>query len=456
MTSTNVPAPNYGKETTPQGVHLVPTLVLPSGGHNPALTIGGTSGGVIAGSEFGATGQVSDANGVATVTNLAWDEVGIISLNAIADNAGSNAYLTGGAVSGATTGTTGNIGRFIPDHFGSISSIITNRSDIGSGAGCTPASSFTYMGEPMNVNFSMSALSLTAGPVVTQNYAGAFAKIATTNWINYGVSDSIGLWAIPTNFTVRDWTCTKATISNATPSITTFVGCAGGTGTNPTGTTVSRAAGPRIAILGTPAAPAWNNGSGTFIADVKLERADAADGPYSTLNLGIAPQDTDGVVVSPFNLDTDNNGSNERALVTTAALRYGRMNITNAYGSELLDLPLNLTAQYWNGTSYVTNVNDSCTPLTAANYALANQTGGAGGITSSNMNIAGNFVGAGTMSSGTGTITLTKPNPTPTVKGSVDLSTAGTLGGYLPSTGTGHETFGIYKAGPVIYIREMF
>ncbi len=49
----------------------------------------------------------------------------------------------------------------------------------------------------------------------------------------------------------------------------------------------------------------------------------------------------------------------------STTLRYGRLQLLNAYGSELLNLPLTLRAQYWNGSAWVTNTDDSCTAITA-------------------------------------------------------------------------------------------
>jgi MSHA biogenesis protein MshQ len=46
-------------------------------------------------------------------------------------------------------------------------------------------------------------------------------------------------------------------------------------------------------------------------------------------------------------------------------MRYGRLQLLNAYGSELLPLPMTLRAQYWNGSAWVVNADDSCTTVVA-------------------------------------------------------------------------------------------
>lgn len=48
----------------------------------------------------------------------------------------------------------------------------------------------------------------------------------------------------------------------------------------------------------------------------------------------------------------------------TSLIYSGCFNMINNYGSELLDLALPLTAQYWNGSNWITNTNDSCTNTT--------------------------------------------------------------------------------------------
>lgn len=335
MSAVNTPTPNYGKETTAQGVRLVQTLVAPTGAgtSNPALT-----NGVIGGVEFGTTGQINtDANGEATVTNLAWNEVGIITLAAIADKAGENDYLGSGSVAGATTGETGNIGRFYPHHFVAGSSIGT-RSDLG----CAPASSFTYMREPMLLTLNLTAQNATNG--TTQNYFGDFAKLdgaTVSKWVAFGSNDSIGLGAVD--------------------------------GTN--------ALSARLSISVPPIAPsvptsAWAAGNGTLTAHLVLDRGASPDGPFDNLKLGIAPQDADGVKLlsGALDLDADLNTSLERkavpdatAVPNTTKVRYGRIRLNNAHGSELLPLPIPLKAEYFRtGFGFVTNTDDSCTSFVLA------------------------------------------------------------------------------------------
>ncbi len=326
MTAAGAPTPNYGKESTPQGVHLTPTLVAPAGGvyPNPLLTIAGTNtaNNVIGGVEFGSTGQVNtDSNGVATVTNLAWNEVGIISLAANADNAGVNDYLGAGPVLGATTGTTGNIGRFYPAQFALSGGTIYNRTDISAcaTAGC---GSFTYMGEQMNAVFTLTAQNLSGSPTLNYNYSSTSAK----------------------NFAKLDPTVFANLNMGAVDRVTT--------------PTQPYLLSSRISVSGMPPVTCSTNPcflagvAKNIIAPFMITRGGSPDGVYTTVDIGINPTDEIGGATVPFNIDTTtatnpavtmNSGK-----VGTTALRYGRMKISNASGSQLLSLPFSLTAQYWN------------------------------------------------------------------------------------------------------------
>ena len=148
--------PNYGKESPAQSIELLPTLVAPSGGQNPAVTsVGGTP-------TFNA--------GVST-WNFAWPEVGIITL---IPHVSGGKYLNTVDVAGPTTG---NIGRFVPSTFGLAPNIPAFQT------GCTPTSpysGFTYIGQPLNYTVapSVTATALAAGGTTTRNYMGPFRKLS--------------------------------------------------------------------------------------------------------------------------------------------------------------------------------------------------------------------------------------------------------------------------------------
>ena len=166
-------------------------------------------------------------------------------------------------------------------------------------------------------------------------------------------------------------------------------------------------------------------------------------------------------------IDTDSVSSSLGTEGTTT-IRSGRIKLQNAYGSELLTLPVPLEAQYWNGSSYVRNQLDSCTIIPANSIAMSGYT--------SNLNACetqiGYTSGTGLLSNGLSSLLrLTKPGTGN--NGSVNLtlnlnsvagntctsaSTSAATSANLPWFGanpTSRETFGIYKT-PIIYMRENF
>lgn len=130
----------------------------------------------------------------------------------------------------------------------------------------------------------------------------------------------------------------------------------------------------------------------------------------------------------------------------------GRARIGSRHGSELLNLPINVTVQYWNGTEYVTSRTDSATQFTAP-----------GDLTFDNYqkNLTSvSVVGAPvtvTFSSGAcnainGCFTLAAPGAGH--NGSVNITLDSPA--YLPSN-TARATFGVYQnANEFIYMRENY
>ncbi len=303
-TSGGAATPNYGQESSPEGVLLTRTLVLPGGGAGGTL-----SNATVAGGSF--------AGGVATVTNLAWSEVGIITLT---PSVGDGSYLGVGDVTGTTTG---NIGRFFPAQFALSAGSVTQRA----AAGCSPASGFTYLGENFQLAFTLTAQSLSGATTV--NYQAAFAKLdpATAgNWQLAGID----------------------------------------------GSTLFSTGGAARLSLGS-AAGSWSNGvaAGITLSAAAL-RAAVPDGPFNAV-FGIAPSDSDGVLMAAYDLDTDSpaNG-NDRATVGTVPLRFGRLRLGNAVGAQTRALALPLTAQYWTGITFDTNPLDNCTTLASTAVSIGN------------------------------------------------------------------------------------
>lgn len=422
-------------------------------------------------------GSVAITAGSNTQLSLAYSEVGSFSMGA----APSSGYLNSGVnlssrvvifANPSSPNRTAVVGRFKPHNFTIANPWIVNRS----GSACTPDSVFTYMGEPMRVGFTLEARNL--GGAITKNYSGAWAKLSPTDWIPHNVANSVGLWMKATNIAMSPGTC-SAVFGTAAGANTSFA-CTSDVTLPPA--PKARAAGPRITMSGAgPTVPLWTDGIGLFSADVAFQRADAPDGPYEGLNIGVAPRDMDGTVLPSFNLDADNSGSNERASLGTTHVRFGQLRLFNGIGSAKLSLPIGMETQFWNGSSFQTNALDSCTSLKAFNMALTQYSGG---INSTNMPL-GNIIVGGAFNAGIGEIRLNRPTPTPAEKGSVNICVdLDVIGGsdaapdpicqvegparmpwlmgrwsapaVYDDDPMSRASFGIYRGGPVIYMREVY
>ncbi|TAK88379.1 MAG: hypothetical protein EPO20_02850 [Betaproteobacteria bacterium] len=318
-------------------------------------------------------GSWSAAAGALSTTTASYSEAGSFDL-ALEDQTFSsvdNGDGTPSATRYIRSAAPITVGRFVPDHFAvAAGAAIVPRSDI---AACA-ASSFTYLGERMDLSFTLRAESF-AG-TLTQNYTGTLAALALNNAAsyNFGAIDSTA----PTPLTAR----------------------------------LDLSLVPAIAAT-------WSAGQATIAAPIAIARAANPDGPFASVKIGIAPADPDSVTLPAFDLDVDNDATNEHGQVGSAtALRFGRLRLENAVGSEKLDLPIPLQVQYWAGTAFQVNAADNCTSLAAANLALGDYYGGidATNMASANISLGGAFA------AGIGTLALTKPNPLPASAGAVTLS----------------------------------
>ncbi|MDD4929970.1 MAG: hypothetical protein PHP85_11920 [Gallionella sp.] len=387
----NTVTPNFGLETPPEGAKLTAVLVEPAGGSAGLLTCkNSTTDCIVPG------GAANFSSGAATITDLAWSEVGIMQL--LPKVADADYLATGGIT---TPTNSANIGRFYPHHFAVIQASLENRSTLCSGGvlvsdDVTPcAPTFTYMGEQMTANFTLIAENF--GNDTTLNYTGAFAKldpVATNSTLAPGAVDS----TLPTNLTAR---------------LDTSLVAANGSGSFELG----------IAEISIPLA---------------ITRNTSADGPYASLDTGIAPVDSDGVT-TVFDLDTNGDTVDDRTQVNSDSteMRHGRLKMTNAYGSELLGLSLPLRIEYWNGTVYTTNVEDSLSVVTAT-----------AGNYQQNLNAGETTVTVTPVINGLGQIALSAPGSGN--NGSVDVTASSYS--YLPDS-TGRATFGVYGGKSVFIYR---
>src|SRR6266513_1842747 len=242
------------------------------------------AGAVQNGSVAGSFGAANPASGTATGAAFTYSEVGnfTIGVNGVYDgtftavdapgtectNDFSNLPVgpAGGVLYGCSFGNSvasNAIGRFSPDHFIVTSPTLTNRQALG----CAPASTYTYEGEQLRVTFTLTAQNGLGTPATTKNYttASGFAKLDGTVYTNFGFG-AVGL-------------------ADATPP----VGAAALTARVPPGTS-----------SGT-----WVGGIGNFTVDLAVNRAASPDGPFESFQLGVRPQDPDGVTLRPADLNLD-------------------------------------------------------------------------------------------------------------------------------------------------------
>ena len=416
--------PDAGADITNNG--LTPSFAGPvtlsaAAPFTPDASGGGTLG------TLGGTTSPGFSGGQATVTDLTYSEVGSMTLAATAAN-----YLSSGV---NVTGTGGPVGRFIADHFTISGATLAHRGDLA-----CPASTFTYMGESMKLDFTLTAQN--AASNATANYTGAFARLdgaAAANWPAAGGSGNsgMGLAMVDTN-------------TGVTPAvITPFPG--------------------RVAVTGTLTAT-WDKGVGTFSAGAVLSRpvnlaaAPSPDGPYEHIEVGIAPRDPDAVQVLPgaLNLDADNDVDHVKERVKVGAdfktVRFGRLRLLNAHGSELLRLPVPLFAEFWNGSGFIKNRDDNCTPVLAP--TITSHLAGAGSTSaSSNGALASGegglwLSGPGAGSHGYVNLSLTAPDY---LKYNWNGTDEGVDGNWFDDNPTGRARFGVYKnVNEFIYLRENY
>lgn len=212
------------------------------------------------------------------------------------------------------------IGRFVPASF-TRSASLTNRSAT---VGCS-GGSFSYLGETLSASVDLTAQSATG--TVTRNYLGSFAKF------NGG---GLSPYAGATGYTLA------ATHAGADRS-------------------------GRLQVFASSAS-SWSGGGSTLSIDLAMNRAGSPDGPFDNTMIGLSVIDSDGVALDSLDMDVDSNGADEHALLGTTNLRYGRVALGNAHGSDLRDLAMPVFAQYYAGaaTGFITHGDDNCSPLASA------------------------------------------------------------------------------------------
>lgn len=297
------------------------SLTALAGSQTPTAAVGGVLG------TFSSGVITSQGSGTVSFINLSYSEAGSFQFNTtgVVSNFLSSGVALDATVFNASGAQVNRVGRFVPAGF-AVSGVSTVHRSAQS---CAPASSFTYLDEDFTVGFTLTAQNTAGG--TTKNYTDTFAKLGLTTPANFNLA-GIG------------------------------------------GTTMFKSGG-RLSTSASTGTWATGGSAGTAAVTLtaKAARAATADGPFDTAQFGIAPVDADNVGMLSFNLDTDSpaNGT-DRTLLGQIPLRYGRLRLQNGMSAANRPLTLPLSAQYWNGTAFITNPLDACTRVTAANLSFGN------------------------------------------------------------------------------------
>jgi MSHA biogenesis protein MshQ len=401
---------------------------------------GAVQNGIVAGTFNAATA----GTGIASGSNFSYSEVGYFNLAAqgIYDdnftsvdsgNGDCTADFSNTAVGGKFGCKFGNqsptsyFGRFIPDHL--QAQLLSN------GAFAHSCSSFSYNGQAINYGSSnhpmldVYAYNAASPPAITKNYNGSFARLLANQFtLTAPTTDALQKGADHNNLL-------KLTAAMATPSLT------------------NNGSGNLTLVLG--------NDSFTY-----QREANALIAPFNN-SIAIpvtAITDSDGVTANNLPISLQPSGE---------PIRYGRVNLMNANGSELADLAMGMTAEYFNGSSFVTNSTDLCSvatltitdPLNTDSLAPANTC-----IWDSN-NLSGSFKCTGSAPGGesyregasltAGSFNLYLKAPGQSGSLAVNAAVANWLQFNWQGSGVTNPsataTFGVFKGDDkVIYFREVY
>ncbi len=353
-----VVTPNYGNETSPQGIVLTSGAIYgPTNARN-----GSANTGVIGnGSTFTkiSSGGVPANSGWSLPyfqgTTFSFDEVGCINLSASV--LGGN-YL--GAANGAVTGSL-VVGRFIPDHFDAAGLDASGNQPQFKTACSGGAGSFTYLDQPF-LYLRQPMLTVTARALAgttTQNYTGSFWKLTSGGFLPvYNKA----------YFPVNSGDVIPSLVLSATIPTPTFVDVGSGNAT------------------------ATGAGTGTFIftdgGGLKIQRLSSTLVPAFTTEIQLQIQtitDPDGVACTgtgcssggfSFGTTTVGNGIAFSGAGSGKQFYHGRLLVIDASGPEISSLTVPMQTQFYTTAGgFVLNTLDTgssgnCTAYTGGNSNL--------------------------------------------------------------------------------------
>jgi len=318
------------------------------------------------------------------------------------------------------------IGRFYPDHF--------KITALGNGSFNSACTSFSYSGQSFNYQtapqLTVTAYSTSSPSTITQNYTGDFAKLASTDFsVVTPTTDATQLGADGINRVQLIWSPMAANLTDNNNGSLTFE---------------------------------FGNDNYRYLHQANsaiAEFTNAVDLTFTAIN------DSDGIGTQALPQVLQASGE---------TIRFGRLAIASNHGSELVPLPINITAEYFNGLNWVANLADQCTTLNlTTDLQVANPQTASGSWQTGNTTM--------TISSGTTTATLSHNGPLLNGQAMLTLSAPGEdnigyddirsqlsttnpwlLGDYdsdgnYDDEPTGRASFGLFKGSDnIIFRRELY
>jgi len=232
----------------------------------------------------------------------------------------------------ANLSTSDYIGRFVPDHF---EIAINSQGSFGGAAyECT---NFNYVGQDFTYDsrpeIKVTAYNALSPQSITQNYTGNYAKLSMSDFtITSPTTDANQLGSDALNKVNLTWTDAAADLVDN------------------------------------------GNGSHTYTFgddDITyLQQTNSLVAPFTNAVAFEFTDITDSDNVTSTNLP-------QSVTPSGASIRFGRLNIKNAHGSELAPLTLPVITEYFNGSNWSLNSVDSCTSLAlTSNILLSNPASG--------------------------------------------------------------------------------
>ncbi|MBU2969490.1 LamG domain-containing protein [Pseudoalteromonas sp. C2R02] len=325
---------NYDDDDT--GISLVPNITskvqAPVGGEDGSLTI----------ETYKFVDGISKV-GANSYFNVAWDQVGILQLDASLDPVNYLNWARTDDVGAKITGSENNIGRFVPDHFSLIPSVSDHVTQE-----CT---NFTYMDQDFMIQYTLEAQNSIGVRMLNYEYSA-------TNKNNYARSQPVIFMENTENGNYQE------AGSNAVGSF-----------------------GARLSAVNST--PNWDQGEFKFnkdeVKNSKFNRLAVGnpDGAYLGVNIILKLVDPDSSPLKDLDenpedgnacIESPNAGANctgKKLNSNDLKFRYGRVTLENSYGSELEKIRVPMKIEYWDNLSntFKLNKDDSCTT-----YALIDLT----------------------------------------------------------------------------------